>query len=373
MEDKKLDELIKKVRSIPHRREVYSIRHQQSFPFLRVVTNGNHKGVVFFSGIKMPTSNIEDILPDAAHTWDEWESSRLFKSREKVIDSHGKIVPHSIFNDEKYISFAMKPEDYHNNTIPGELLFARIEGKGNYLIIPASTTKDGMTISIYKTIDNSPALKGNSSALTINFSNFELIRPAIQREIDYFYGKVSNTDATALSTSTKTETLNRNLVLNWLKENCAEKTDVIYLETSEHIKYLISEIIYGEIELYTSKCLNLNTGEIWTKRSKDNFISFDNLTHIRKAYSHEIKDFKKRFEPKEIENTPIDDLRPFKTKVLVANEVNDYWLPAIFGTYIDKPNGGRYAVVGGQTFKRCIIYKGENKKLLGKQVKMKSL
>lgn len=317
----------------------------------------------------MPTSNIEDILPDAAHTWDEWESSRLFKSREKVIDAHGKIVLHSIFNDEKYISFAMKPENYFNNIIPGELLFVRIESKGNYLIIPSSTTEDGIVISLYKTIDDAPALKSNSSdVLIIKYTDFEFIRPAISREINYFYGKSSEEDASSLSSSPK-ETLNKYLVKNWIKENC-DKNTILYLETSEDKRLLISNIYCSDYIIYASKCINIITNEI---SSKDVHIRLNNLTFLRKAVSFEIKDFNNRFKYEEITNTSVDELRPFKTKVLVANEVNDYWLPAIFGTYIDKPNGGRYAVVGGQTFKRCIIYKGENKKLLGKQVKMKSL
>ena len=64
---------------------------------------------------------------------------------------------------------------------------------------------------------------------------------------------------------------------------------------------------------------------------------------------------KRDFEPR---------LRPFISKVLVSNGKDDVWRPAIFGCISE--SFPRYMIVGGQQYKYCIPYRG-NQHLIGKK------
>jgi hypothetical protein len=57
-------------------------------------------------------------------------------------------------------------------------------------------------------------------------------------------------------------------------------------------------------------------------------------------------------------------LRPFISKVLVSNGKDDVWRPAIFGCISE--SFPRYMIVGGQQYKYCIPYRG-NQHLIGKK------
>ena len=60
----------------------------------------------------------------------------------------------------------------------------------------------------------------------------------------------------------------------------------------------------------------------------------------------------------------INTLVPFETRVLVRNEYNNIWKPAIFGYYA-KDKNAPYYIVGGTCWSQCIPYEC-NKHLLGK-------
>ena len=60
----------------------------------------------------------------------------------------------------------------------------------------------------------------------------------------------------------------------------------------------------------------------------------------------------------------INVLVPFETRVLVRNENNNMWKPAIFGYYA-KDKNAPYYIVGGTCWSQCMPYK-YNKHLLGK-------
>ena len=138
-------------------------------------------------------------------------------------------------------------------------------------------------------------------------------------------------------------------------------------------EFIISDFVYDVMTLYVHRGINANPEHkyAWEPPSEEVKIKLSGITNIRHAYREEVEKFNSRF--LYILNASSEELKPFKTKVLVADEPGDYWLPAIFGTVIKTVAGDRYAVVGGQRYKRCIIYKGENKKLLGTQVKLRNL
>lgn len=62
----------------------------------------------------------------------------------------------------------------------------------------------------------------------------------------------------------------------------------------------------------------------------------------------------------------ISILKPFETKVLVRDGLNDIWRPAIFGTYTfpQREEDLPFIVVGGSCYENCIPYEG-NEHLLG--------
>ncbi len=60
----------------------------------------------------------------------------------------------------------------------------------------------------------------------------------------------------------------------------------------------------------------------------------------------------------------ITTLKPFESRVLVRNEDNNIWKPAIFGCYA-KDKYAPYYILGGTCWKQCIPYEG-NEYLLGK-------
>ena len=61
----------------------------------------------------------------------------------------------------------------------------------------------------------------------------------------------------------------------------------------------------------------------------------------------------------------INTLVPFESKVLVRDNVDEVWLPCFFGGFSDI-NGYPYRIVGGDSWKYCIPYEG-NEHLLGKK------
>lgn len=61
----------------------------------------------------------------------------------------------------------------------------------------------------------------------------------------------------------------------------------------------------------------------------------------------------------------ITTLKPFESKVLVRDNVDEVWLPCFFGGICNGDNNYRYRIVGGERWKCCIPYEG-NEHLLNK-------
>ena len=114
-------------------------------------------------------------------------------------------------------------------------------------------------------------------------------------------------------------------------------------------------------------------------------ISDEELENCRRLYENEEKFYNKcldyyktcgisAFNKADIMFNPLADhikLKPFVTKVLVSNGQNDFWRPAIFGCVIEKEPIRKYMIVGGETFRYCILY-NKFKNLAGKRFEYKS-
>lgn len=61
----------------------------------------------------------------------------------------------------------------------------------------------------------------------------------------------------------------------------------------------------------------------------------------------------------------ITTLVPFESKVLVRDNIDEVWLPCFFGGLSDN-NNFPYRVIGGEVWKCCIPYEG-NEHLSGKK------
>lgn len=373
MEENIYLETLKKVRSIPVGRLVFSRKQQKWLKFLRIVTYGQHQGTVFFSGDQQPVSDIYDIIPFANAGWTSWENApHLFNIYDKIIDTDGRIIPWSSARYDpscKFLSFAMKPEQYIDNIIPGELLFIRIKGMGNYIVRADSTTDDSILLTSFKGLDCAPypcitltETKDNRKLESIRIKDIEFIRPAVRREENMFYG---------ISQKNPVEETKHDANIQFLKRT--EPKDILYVRLNSEKEFIISDFIYDAMTLYVHRGINANPElkYAWEPPSEEVKIKLSDITKIRHAYREEVEIFNSRF--LYILNASSEELKPFKTKVLVADEPGDFWLPAVFGTIIKTVAGDRYAVVGGQQYKRCIVYKGENKKLLGTQVKLRNL
>jgi hypothetical protein len=103
---------------------------------------------------------------------------------------------------------------------------------------------------------------------------------------------------------------------------------------------------------------------------------YDSLSILRYANADEINIFEKEHakwlhqkqEEEQKTKTEKRDIesrfRPFISKVLVSNGKDDVWRPAIFGCISE--SFPRYMIVGGQQYKYCIPYRG-NQHLIGKK------
>jgi hypothetical protein len=124
-------------------------------------------------------------------------------------------------------------------------------------------------------------------------------------------------------------------------------------------------LIHAEEALKKERQKEIDKKSIFDEMSKKIFKS--DLKYIdmnRVLYAKQEEEQKKTIQTKTEKRDYESRLRPFISKVLVSNGKDDVWRPAIFGCISE--SFPRYMIVGGQQYKYCIPYRG-NQHLIGKK------
>lgn len=102
---------------------------------------------------------------------------------------------------------------------------------------------------------------------------------------------------------------------------------------------------------------------------KEGYVNDDEINILKKEHAkwlhqQQEEEQKKTTQTKTKKRDIEPRFRPFISKILVSNGKDDVWRPAIFGCISESFQ--RYMIVGGQQYKYCIPYRG-NQHLIGKK------
>jgi len=234
-------------------------------------------------------------------------------------------------------------------------------------LIPEGETR---IIASYDNINIREATDTERKLLLIHAE--EALKKERQKEIDKKKSIYDETSKKIFKSDLKYIDMNRILY--------AKQEDNIYI-----FKYAGTNIHYEKSEIIKySKCLNIYPDfcsfSVSGNEDGSSLALYDSLSILRYANADEINIFEKEHakwlhqkqeeEQKQTIQTKTEKrdiesrFRPFISKVLVSNGKDDVWRPAIFGCISE--SFPRYMIVGGQQYKYCIPYRG-NQHLIGKK------